>query len=1017
MNLSQIAFAWRKLVVLVLLIFLVYGAVSFFTLPAREDPQITIREAVVTTRFPGMSPKRMEDLITKPLERTIRQIAEVEEVRSTSMTGTSIIHVTIQDRFTNLDDIWQDLRNKVSATQADLPDGTRPSEVNDDFGDVAVITAVLQAPDFTMSAKYDIAKHVRDVMYGVPGTKKIDLLGVQEERIYLEISNAKLARLGISPGELTNILQQQNIIQPGGSVDTGARSFIIEPTGNFDRFSDIGDTLITLRNGDEVVALSDIVDISFGYVDPPSRASYFNGQQSIIFAISMLDGFNVLEYGPRARAVLDEIEQTLPIGVSLEIATFQAEQVAQTVFGVSSSVVQTLVIVLVVVLLFLGIRTGLIVGAIVPFVMLTTLAFMNLFGMELERMSLATLIIALGLLVDNGIVVAEDFKRRLEDGATRDDALRTCGGELAIPLLISSLTTILVFLPLMLAEHVAGEYTRSISLVIMISLLVSWVLALCVTPTLCHMFLKVTPAKEGERGGLIGLLYAPYRAFLIWALRWRALFLGLMLLMLVGSGVLMGVVPKQFFPDSDRNQVLVYVELPAGTSSRTTDRRMRAVFEMLEDEARFPHVESYLGHVGYGGPRFVLSLSPGDPAPNTGFLVLNVDATENMGATIDAVRAGFNAEFPDIFARVSRMFLGPSDSSKLEIQVIGPDADVIYAKAKELEAMFRAVPGTIDIRNNWENRDTKVLVRVDQQRARRAGITSSDIATSMEAYFVGIPITEFRDGSDIIPILFRAEENERFNLDRMRSMSVYSAERGVNVPLFQIADFEPVNQYARIEREDLFRTVTVEAKSVVTTAENMQVLVDPAVQALAEDLPVNHRIKYGGVIEESAEAQAALSASVPMVIGIIVLLLVGQFNSYRRALIIVLTIPLILIGASVGLIATGSFFGFMVTLGIYSLAGIIINNAIVLIDRIDLERAAGREPAEAIVEACVMRLRPIIMTTITTILGLMPLILSRDPLFYGMSNAMAFGLGVGTILTLGVVPVLYAMLFRVPRAS
>ncbi len=1015
MNFSEIAFAWRKLVFLILAIFLVYGAVSFFTLPAREDPQITIREAVVTTRFSGMSPDRVEELITTKLERAIRRIAEVEEVTSTSMTGTSVIHVSIQDRYDNLDDIWQDLRNKVTETQGDLPDGTQTSEVNDEFGDVAVITAVLQAPDFTMGAKYDIAKHVRDVMYGVEGTKKISLLGVQEERIYLEISNAKLARLGISPAQLTDILQQQNIIQPGGSVDTGAKSFIIEPTGNFDRFADIGDTLITLQTGDEVVALSDIVDISFGYVDPPSRVSYFNGEQAIIFGISMLEGYNVLEYGPRARATLKEIEQTLPVGMSLEIATYQADQVAQTVFGVSNSVMQTLVIVLIVVLIFLGVRTGLIVGAIVPFVMLSTLAFMNIFGMELERMSLATLIIALGLLVDNGIVVAEDFKRRLESGDARDIALKNCGGELAVPLLISSLTTILVFLPLMLAEHVAGEYTRSISLVIIISLLISWVLALCVTPTLCHMFLKVTPAKEGERGGLIARLYGPYRAFLHWALRWRVVFLGLMLLMLVGSGYLMTIVPKQFFPDSDRNQVLVYVELPAGTSSRTMDRRMRSVFEMLDDREQFPHVVSYLGHVGYGGPRFVLSLSPGDPAPNTGFLVLNVDETLNMDTTLQAVRDGFNDQFPDLFVRVSRMFLGPSDSSKLEIQVVGPDADVIYAKAKELEAMFRGIPGTIDIRNNWENRDTKVLVRVDQQRARRAGITSSDIATSMEAYFVGIPITEFRDGSDIIPILFRAAEGERFNLDRMRSMSVYSAERGENVPLFQIADFEPVNQYARIEREDLFRTVTVEAKSTVTTAENLKVVVDPMVAALAEDLPVNHRIEYGGVIEQSAEAQEALGASVPMMIGVIILLLVGQFNSYRRALIIVLTIPLVLIGASIGLVATGSFFGFMVTLGIYSLAGIIINNAIVLIDRIDLERAAGRSPGEAIVEACVMRLRPIIMTTITTILGLLPLILSRDPLFYGMSNAMAFGLGVGTILTLGVVPVLYAMLFRVPR--
>ncbi len=1020
MNLSELAFGWRKLVLLLLVIFLIHGAYSFFTLPAREDPQITIRDAVVTTSFPGMSPDRVEALITKKLEQEIRRIPEVEEVSSSSITGRSIIHVTIQDRFTNLSQIWQNLRNKVAEAQSALPDGTAPSEVNDEFGDVAVITAALTGPDFPMSAKFDIAKHVRDVMYTVPGTKKVDLLGAWGERIYLEISNARLARLGIAPTQLMSILQEQNIIQPGGTVDTGAKSFIIEPTGNFDTFSQIGDTLIPIGDGDDAVTLSDIVDIRSGYVDPPGQKSFFNGEPAIIFAISMLPGNNVLEYAPRARAKLREIEGTLPIGVSLGIATYQADQVAQTVYGVSTSVVQTLLIVMVVVVLFLGFRTGMIVGSIVPFVMLTTLSFMNMFGLELERMSLATLIIALGLLVDNGIVIAEDFKRRLEEGASREVALRECGGELGVPLLISSLTTVLVFLPLMLAEHVAGEYTRSISLVILIALLVSWVLALTVTPTLCHAFLRIGPrgaGAEGDSAGGIARLQGPYRVFLRWSLRHRWLFMAVTVLLLVASTQIMGLVPKQFFPDSDRSQVLVYTELPAGTSSRTTERRMRDAFAFLDQPDRFPHVTSYLGHVGYGGPRFVLSLSPGDPAPNTGFIVLNVDSDANMAPTMVAVRETFAQHFPDMFVRVSRMFLGPSDSSKLEIQVKGHDADILYAKAKQIEAALRAEPGTTEIRNNWENRITKVLVRVDQKRARRAGVTSSDIATSMRAYFDGIPISDFRDDGDIVPILMRAAESERFNLDRMRSMSVYSAAQGVNVPLFQIADFEPYNEFARVERENLFRTVTVEAKSTVSTAEALKARIDPAIQALAADLPVNHSIEYDGVITDSAEAQAALSASVPMVLGLIIVLLVAQFRSYRRVLIIVLTIPLILIGAAIGLFATGSLFGFMVTLGLYSLAGIIINNAIVLIDKIDLERQSGKSITDAIVDACVLRLRPIIMTTITTILGLLPLILSRDPLFYGMSNAMAFGLGVGTILTLGVVPVLYAILFRADRPA
>ncbi|MEG3640172.1 efflux RND transporter permease subunit [Magnetococcus sp. PR-3] len=1014
MNFTCLAFRYRRLVLIILLALLAYGAASYFTLPAREDPEITIREALVVTRYPGLNPDRVEMLITRKLEERIRSIPQVEEIRSTSTMGRSIIHVEIQDRFSDLEPIWQDLRNKVGAAQSSLPSGTQTSVVNDEFGSVSVVTLALSADGFDMAAMHDMSKHIRDVLYSVEGTKKIEILGVQEERIFLEASNAKMARLGISPNTLITILQSQNIIRPGGEIDTGSKSFIIEPTGNYETIDEIGETLISLPGTEEVIPLSDIVTIRRDFLDPPHQTSYHNGQPAVMFAISMLTGYNVLEYAPRLKTVIEQVEQTLPIGFNLAIATYQADQVASTIHGVSSSVIQTLIIVLVVVMLFLGIRTGLIVGAIVPFVMLATLAIMNMMSLSLERMSLATLIISLGLLVDNGIVIAEDFKRRLENGLNRDAALKGVGDELTVPLLISSLTTILVFLPLMLADHVAGEYTRSISLVIMIALLTSWVLALGFTPTLCYYFLKIDPHRQkGGKAQRARRSFALYTRFLHWALSNRILFMGLMFTLLVGSGWLMRYVPQQFFPNSDRAQILAYVELPAGTSARTTDRRMRDIFTWLEDKQQFPYITGYTGYTGYGGPRFVLTLTPGDPAENTGFMVFNIDELEHVETTLNQLRTGFRAQFPDMFIRVSRMFLGPSDSSKLEIQVKGPDADVIYQKAQQIAEHLRTIPGTIDVRNDWQNRITKVLVKVDQNRARRAGITSDDIARSMQSYLNGIEVTQFREQDDIIPIIMRASDAERFNLDRMRSMNVYSSTRGMTVPLFQIADFEPYNQYAFIQRENMFRTVTVEAKSLIMTAEDLKKRVDPQLDALKEDLPVNHSIEYDGVIADSADAQQALGANVPIVLGLIVVLLVGQFNSFRRPTIIILTIPLALIGAVVGLLATGSYFGFMVTLGLYSLGGIIINNAIVLIDRIDIEQQAGKSPFTAIIDASVMRLRPITMTTITTILGLMPLILARDPLFYGMSNAMAFGLGVGTLLTLGVVPVLYALLFRV----
>jgi multidrug efflux pump subunit AcrB len=969
MNLTKIAFTYRKSILMVLALLLINGVFAYLTLPAQENPTITIRKAIVTTSYPGMAPERVEQLITRAIEKEIRKIPEVEKLTSTSMTGQSVIHVEIYDRYFNLDNIWQDLRNKVKQAQMNLPEGTRPPFVNDSFGDVSVVTLALTADGFNLGEMYDISKHIRDNLYSVSGTKKVDIIGAQAERIYLEVKTAKLAQLGISPRSIISELQNQNIISPGGQIDTGLRSIVVEPTGNFSSLEEIGNTHISITGTDDTIALKDIVNLRQGYIDPPDKPAYFNGKPAIMFAVSMLEKYNLLEYAPRVKNMVSQIENTLPIGYKINVATYQADQVQKSIQGVSINVIQTLVIVLLVVIYFLGLRTGLIVGSIVPFVMLTTLAIMQFTGMTLEKMSLATLIIALGLLVDNGIVIAEDFKRRIEQGIDRFDAMCQGGKELAMPLLSSSVTTILFFLPLMLAEHVAGEFTRSVSLVILITLMTSWVLALCVTPTLCYFFIKVEnngdkavdkPTENSTK------FYQVYEKFLHWVLAHKALFMAMMVITLIVSLSGFGLLKKQFFPDSDRTQVMMYIDLPNGTSARETNRQMHDVFTWLDDKTHFPEITNYSGYSGFNGPRFVLTLNPEDPANNKGFVVINVK-------------------------------------------------DILYEKAKEIMAVLQAVPYTKNVRTDWENRIVKMQVKIDQHRARRAGVTSSDVATALQGYFSGANVTEYRDGDDIIPVVFRAEEEERFNLDRLRTVSIFSNQSGLSVPLFQVADFIPVNQYAKIQRENMFTTITIEASNTEMTAEDLKVIIDADIETLKADLPVNHLIEYDGVIVQSKEAQQALGASMPMVIGLVLVLLVMQFNSFRRASIIVLTIPLSLIGTVVGLLVMSAPFGFMVTLGIYSLAGIIINNAIVLIDRIEIERKESENDYQAIVNACLTRLRPITMTTVTTIMGLLPLLMDSMSMFYGMATVLAFGLGVGTILTLAVVPVLYASFFKVSR--
>ncbi|MBA6233924.1 MULTISPECIES: efflux RND transporter permease subunit [unclassified Colwellia] len=1018
MNLTKIAFTYRKSILMVLALLLINGVFAYLTLPAQENPTITIRKAIVTTSYPGMAPERVEQLITRAIEKEIRKIPEVEKLTSTSMTGQSVIHVEIYDRYFNLDNIWQDLRNKVKQAQMNLPEGTRPPFVNDSFGDVSVVTLALTADGFNLGEMYDISKHIRDNLYSVSGTKKVDIIGVQAERIYLEVKTAKLAQLGISPRSIISELQNQNIISPGGQIDTGLRSIVVEPTGNFSSLEEIGNTHIRITGTDDTIALKDIVSLRRGFIDPPDKPAYFNGEPAIMFGVSMLQKYNLLEYAPRVKNMVSQIENTLPIGYKINIATYQADQVQKSIQGVSINVIQTLVIVLLVVIYFLGLRTGLIVGSIVPFVMLTTLAIMQFTGMTLEKMSLATLIIALGLLVDNGIVIAEDFKRRIEQGIDRFDAMCQGGKELAMPLLSSSVTTILFFLPLMLAEHVAGEFTRSVSLVILITLMTSWVLALCVTPTFCYFFIKVEnngdkavdkPTENSTK------FYQVYEKFLHWVLAHKAIFMAMMVITLIVSLSGFGLLKKQFFPDSDRTQVMMYIDLPNGTSARETNRQMHDVFTWLDDKTYFPEITNYSGYSGFNGPRFVLTLNPEDPANNKGFVVINVKDGTQLNTFVNKLHNGIIETFPNVSGRVKRMFAGPSDSSSISIQVKGPDKDILYEKAKEIMAVLQAVPYTKNVRTDWENRIVKMQVKIDQHRARRAGVTSSDVATALQGYFSGANVTEYRDGDDIIPVVFRAEEEERFNLDRLRTVSIFSNQSGLSVPLFQVADFIPVNQYAKIQRENMFTTITIEASNTEMTAEDLKVIIDADIEALKGDLPVNHLIEYDGVIVQSKEAQQALGASMPMVIGLVLVLLVMQFNSFRRASIIVLTIPLSLIGTVVGLLVMSAPFGFMVTLGIYSLAGIIINNAIVLIDRIEIERKEGKNDYQAIVNACLTRLRPITMTTVTTIMGLLPLLMDSMSMFYGMATVLAFGLGVGTILTLAVVPVLYASFFKISR--
>jgi multidrug efflux pump subunit AcrB len=1022
MNLSDIGLTYNRLVMTVVLSLMLFGGISYFSLPAQEDPAVKVREAVITTHFPGMPAEKIELLITKTVEEGVRNVDEVEEIRSISMQGTSVVYVDLYDRYYDLDQIWDKVRNELEKVKSELPEGTPAHFINDNFGDVAILTVALQADEgILMGDMFDMAQHARDMMYTVNGTQSVNILGAQQENIVIEVSDVKAAQLGVSPTQLLDTLKQQNVIRSGGTINLTGKSFNIVPSGDFISIQSIKEVIFTLPNTNNSIRLEDIATVYRSIQTPESQTAYFNGERAIVLAVAKNDRFSVTEYTPRLEEMLRTLEQQMPAGISLNVITRQADQVNAAVDGVSINVIQTLAIVLGVVILFLGFRIGLIVGAIVPAVILIVLAVLNFNNMALERMSLATLIISLGLLVDNGIVVAEDFKRRLEKGEKRREIVSAIGRTLAIPLLTSSATTMLVFLPLMLAESSSGEYTRSVSIVIIYSLFTSWLLSLMVTPYLCYLFIKDAEVKksgfQAKVANFFDLINPLYKALLYFVLKYRAFTMALTVLLFLAAGLAMSTVPVKFFPDSDRAQVLAYIDLPAGSSMHETEDVLEIVFDLLDNKERYPHVDNYAAYGGFGGPRFVLSLTPITPESSKAFVMLNLKDKKYQDETMKNLREDFASGFPMVNARVTKMFLGPSDSNKIDVQVIGPDKDYIYNTALEIQEIFRSLEGTVEIKNDWENKITQIDVQIDQARAKRAGVTSADVARSLETFFSGRVVSEFRDGDDLIPIIIRGKAEDRYDISRIYGINVYAASRNVNVPLEQVADISFSPQYARIARENLFRTVTIEAKNLNMTAEDMVPILEPELDKLRAKLPPAHRIEFDGVVKDSKESQASLNANLPLCLAIVMLVLIAQFNSLRRASIVILTVPLILIGAVIGLLVVQANFGFMVILGLYALAGIIVNNAIVLIDRIDIERKEMEDQYEALVEACLRRLRPIVMSTVTTILGLMPLIISHDALFFGMASALAFGLAIGTLLTLGVVPVLYSLFFNIKQQA
>lgn len=1019
MNLTGFALRNQPLVLTIVFALFAYSLTILPGFPSQEDPPITVRDAVVTTYMPGMDVRDVELLVTRPIERALARIPERDYVQSWSRHGYSEVRIKVLDRYGagDLPTIWQSVRNKVIDATPLLPDGAVGPFVNDDFGDVTVVSAALMGEGFSLAQLHEAAKLVQDALLLVEGVKRVDLYGVQDETIWIEFSSAQLAQLGFSVSVVRDALVSQNVVLPGGSVDTGQREILVQPRGELKSAEDIAAVVVEIPGTGRTIRLGDVASVRRGYVDPPRTPFYSDGEQAILIGVSMAEGGNVLELGPRVRSRLESIEARLPVGMQLEIGNYQPTHVARAVAAVRSNLAQTIAIVGVVIVGFLGVRTGLIVGLHVPLTMIVTLLMMYVSDIAMQRISLMTLIVALGLLVDNAIVMAEEIGNRLAQGESRSDAAIHAGGTLAVPLLTSSITTVLMFVPLALAPHASGEYLRSMAQVILIALATSWVLSMTVTPILCARYLK--PAEPGaapsDAAGRTARIYAGALGLL---LRHRAAFLVSMVAVFALGIWLFGLVPKQFMPRSDRPQILVDVKLPAGNGIRETDRRIRELVAWLEDEAENPEVKQTLTYVGTGGVRFFVTIAPEPAAPNMGFVLVTLDSLEQVEPVLARIRGTARERFPAIEVMAKRMFLGSVETGLVEARIsalgLPGQREELYAAGQRVRALFASTPHVLNVQGDWENLVTTAVVEIDATRARRAGVTNEEIANSLRMILEGVMPTTLREGDDQIPIRGRAVAAERQTTDRLLTASVLSSRSEAAVPLIQIADVKAENTFSLIRRRDFAPTVTIKASSPVWTAVELQETVEARIDALVAELGDGFEWEWGGETEGQTKAQSALFAFVPLCLFGVLICLVGQFNSLRKAIVVLLTIPLAFTGVAIGLLVGQGYNSFMALLGVLSLVGIVVNNAIVMLEQIDIEQKAGRTAYDAIVAACLARLRPILMTTLTTILGMVPILVSRDPLFYDMALTIAFGLAFATVLTLGLAPVLYAWMFGVP---
>lgn len=1023
MNLTKIAIDKNRITIVLLLVIIIMGLVMYKGLSRDSMPTYTLRVASVVSSFPGASPERVEQLVTDKIEKIAQELPELKDVNSTSRTGLSVVSVLLKDTVSKseMQAVWDRLRRKLEAIDG-LPQGVTPQLNDDGIGDVygVVIGLVSEGYSYTEMKKY--ADDIKDDLIRLPDAAKVVLGGEQGERVFVEFDNARLREYGLSASKLQQFIGATNILNSGGQVNVGDERVILEPTGNFNSVNDIKNMLVPVgANGTQLVKLGDITNIKKGYVSPAKQKVFINGQNAISIHVNLKKNSNVIALGRQVNGVVQHWQGKLPIGLEIVRVSSLDTYIENKVNDFIVNLLQSIGIVLVVMLVFLGVRTGLVIASLIPIVVVMALMIMGMLKLGLNQVTLAALIMALGMLVDNAIVVAETIMVKIEQGVAKYRAAVDSFSELWMPLLISTLTTSAAFMAFYLSPTTMGDIVGPIFLVITIALLSSWFIALTVITLFCYLFLKAEPNEEKKHSFIdktINYLKLKYKDLILVALHHKyKIIVGIFVAFftsLYGFSYLSFV----FFADSDRNMVTVNINLPEGTKIERTkdvvDRLEQYMTKSLKvNSSRSLGITDWSSYIGEGPASYDLGYSPDEANSNYAHILVNTSSFNENAMVIEKLDSFAFNNFPNADVKVGSLS-GGGGGAPIEIEVSGANPDELAKISESVKLKLSKISGTKNIKDDWGPKSKKFLVKIDQNRAQTAKVSNADIATSLATVLDGFKTGEYREDNKSIPIIMRANANQQQSLASLETLNVFAQATGKSVPLLQVATIIPQWQYGKIKRKNLKRTIKITSELRADgNASAITKEITPWLNDQAKNWKQGYTYEMGGDAKQSADSMGSVISYLPVSAFIIVLLLMVQFNSFRKMTIVVLTIPLGIIGVVVGLLIFQEPFGFMPFLGVISLAGIVINNAIVLIDRMEVEHSLGRSDQDAVIAACLQRFRPILLATFTTVLGLIPLYLSGGEMWEGMAVSIMVGLLFGTVITLLFVPALYSSLFKV----